>query len=121
MPSRTEFRGYYHLRNWKAIGFSLALVALATPQETPRLLQEGRNAFGEKDWVKAERLFQEAVRALPNRVWPYKWLGMTYAAQEKYELAEQPFRRACEMDPKEPDACYYWARTLYSLSRFEAA
>ena len=46
---------------------------------------------------------------------------MTYAAQEKYELAEQPFRRACEIDPKEPDACYYWARTLYSLSRFEAA
>jgi tetratricopeptide (TPR) repeat protein len=109
------------LHNWKAIGFSLALVALATPQETPRLLQEGRNAFGEKDWARAERIFQEAVRALPNRVWPYKWLGMTYAAQEKYELAEQPFRRACEIDPKEPDACYYWARTLYSLSRFTAA
>jgi hypothetical protein len=46
---------------------------------------------------------------------------MTYAAQEKYLLAEQPFQRACNIDPKEPDVCYYWGRTLYSLSRFDAA
>ena len=76
---------------------------------------------GDQDWPKAERLFTEAIRSAPNRAWPYKWLGMTYAAQEKYELSEPPFRRACEIDPKEPDVCYYWGRTLFSLSRFDAA
>lgn len=82
---------------------------------------EGRNAFQHKDWARAERIFRDAIRAEPGRAWAYKWLGMTYAAQEKYEIAEQPFRRACEIDQKEPDACYYWGRALYSLSRFEAA
>jgi hypothetical protein len=87
----------------------------------PRLLQEGRAAFRDTDWPKAERVFAEAINSEPNRAWPYKWLGMTYAAQEKFALSEPPFRRACEIDPKEPDVCYYWGRTLFSLSRFEAA
>ena len=65
--------------------------------------------------------FLQAVKAAPNSATAHKWLGMTYAAQEKFVLAEQPFRRACNIDPKEPDVCYYWGRTLYSLSRFDAA
>ena len=101
---------------------AIALLATWSPSQVPpRLLQDGRNAFRDKDWAKAERLFAEAVRSQPDAAWPYRWLGMTYAAQEKFGLAEQPFRRACEIDPKEPDACYYWGRTLYSLSRFDAA
>ena len=46
---------------------------------------------------------------------------MTYAAQEKFLAAGAHFRRACELDQKESDACYYWGRTLFSLSRFEPA
>ena len=107
-----------------AIGILLTvgiLVSLAPSQVLPRLLEDGRNAFRHKDWLNAERLFLEAINSQPNRAWPYKWLGMTYAAQEKFEQAERPFRRACEIDSKEPDACYYWGRTLYFLSRFDAA
>jgi tetratricopeptide (TPR) repeat protein len=93
----------------------------ASPQMPSNLLQEGRRAFGEKDWKNAEAAFLQAVKAAPNSATTYKWLGMTYAAQEKYALAEQPFHRACEIDRKEPDVCYYWGRTLYSLSWFDAA
>ena len=82
------------------------LAASASPQKPSRLFEEGSDAFRNKDWDRAERLFTEAIRTTPNRAEPYKWLGMTYAAQEKYERAEQPFRRACEIDPKAPDVCY---------------
>jgi tetratricopeptide (TPR) repeat protein len=47
--------------------------------------------------------------------------GNDVCAQAKFALSEPPFRRACEIDPKELDVCYYWARTLFSLSRFDAA
>src|ERR1044071_5529793 len=104
------FRRYYHLPRWKAIGVLIFVFLLcrATPQSTARLLKEGRQAFREKDWAKAEALFTEAARSEPNSAVPYKWLGMAYAAQEKFVFAEPPFRRACELDPKEPDVCYYW-------------
>src|SRR3954470_23109180 len=122
-PQKAGFRRYYHLRRGNAIGILTVgiLVSLAPSQVLPRLLEEGRNAFRDQDWPNAERLFLEAINSQPNRAWPYKWLGMTYAAQEKFELSEPPFRRACEIDPKEPDVCYYWGRTLFSLSRFDAA
>ena len=111
------------MRHGNAIGIlAIGLLASWAPsQVAPRLLQEGRIAFRNQDWPKAERLFLEAIQSEPNRAWPYKWLGMTYAAQEKFELSELPFRRACEIDSKEPDVCYYWGRTLFSLSRFDAA
>ena len=79
------------------------------------------NAFRVKDWPRAEWLFLEAIRAQPASAPAHKWLGMTYAVQEKFVLSEGPFRRACELDQREPDACYYWGRTLFSLSRFELA
>lgn len=103
------------MTKWKAI------VLLASSQLQPAGLQQGQNAFRAKDWPRAERLFAEAVRSQPMSAVAHKWLGMTYAAEEKFVLAEAPFRRACELDRNEPEACYYWGRTLFSLSRFEAA
>ena len=121
-PPKADFRRYYHLRRRNTIGVLAIgiLASWASSQMLPRLLQEG-NAFRDQDWPKAERLFGEAITTEPDRALPYKRLGMTYAAQAKFALSEPPFRRACEIDPKELDVCYYWARTLFSLSRFDAA
>ena len=44
---------------------------------------------------------------------------MVYTAQQKFEAAEAPFRRACEIDPREELACYYLGRADYALSRYE--
>ncbi|MCC6591269.1 MAG: VCBS repeat-containing protein [Bryobacterales bacterium] len=87
--------------------------------QTP--FERGQAAFQVKDWPAAERWFAEALRALPSDAAVHKWLGMTYAAQEKFVLAEAPFRRACELKPTDPDACYYHGRTLYVLGRLEPA
>jgi enediyne biosynthesis protein E4 len=103
------------LRIWKAIALLTAAPGLTN------LLQQGQNAFRAKDWPAAERSFTQAVRTQPRSALANKWLGMTYAAQEKYLQAEPPFRKACELDPREPDVCYYWGRALFTLSRFEAA
>ncbi len=84
-------------------------------------LQPGQRAFRDKDWPSAQRLFAEAIRLEPANPAAHKWLGMTFAAQEKYLDAELPFRRSCELAPADPDTCYYWGRTLFTLSRFEAA
>ena len=53
------------------------------------------------------------------RIW--KALGVAYAAQKMYPLAEPAFQRACELAPRLEDACYYHARALYALDRYEDA
>src|SRR6266852_1963778 len=100
--------------------YSKAIVFLAA-QALSTVVQQGQNAFRARDWPRAEWLFLEAIRAQPASAPAHKWLGMTYAAQGKFVLSEGPFRRACELDQREPDACYYRGRTLFSLSRFELA
>jgi len=84
-------------------------------------LDRGQEAFRRQDWVEAEHAFVEAIRTRPNEAPGYKWLGMTYAAQEKYLQAEPLFRQACRLAATDPDACYYHGRTLYTLSRFTEA
>jgi tetratricopeptide (TPR) repeat protein len=51
----------------------------------------------------------------------WKATGVERAARGDYAGAVEPFHRACLMDPKLPDACLYFGRTLYLLDRFEDA
>jgi Flp pilus assembly protein TadD len=53
------------------------------------------------------------------RVW--KALGVAHAAQGDYGSAEPAFGRACALDPRLRDACYYHGRALYALDRYEAS
>jgi tetratricopeptide (TPR) repeat protein len=48
----------------------------------------------------------------------WKAMGVAHAARGDYAGAEEPFHRACLLDPKLPDACLYFGRTLYLLDRF---
>jgi len=43
---------------------------------------------------------------------------VAYASQKQYAEAAPAFRRACELDAKLEDACYFWGRALYGLDRF---
>jgi Tfp pilus assembly protein PilF len=70
---------------------------------------------------EAEILLQQLLAADPNSAAAWKWLGVTYASQSRYHEAEGPFRAACRLAPKDPDACYFLGRCLYSQNRFEAA
>jgi len=46
---------------------------------------------------------------------------MAYVVQEKYEMAEAPFRRACALNSREENACYYLGQVYYTLNRFPEA
>jgi enediyne biosynthesis protein E4 len=85
----------------------------------PDQIQRGQEAFRRGDWPEAEKSFLAAAQEKPRNANAFKWLGMVYAAQEKFALAEPQFRRACEIDPREDLACYYLGRADYALSRFE--
>ena len=72
--------------------------------------------FAAGTYQAAESALQQAVREQPGGRLAQKLLGLSYSAQEKYALAEQPLRRAREIDPQEENACYYLGRVYYSLN-----
>ncbi|MGA3238283.1 MAG: tetratricopeptide repeat protein, partial [Bryobacteraceae bacterium] len=113
-------RGRRVLKTAAALLAPIALIALglAAPAGSDAM-QRGQAAFRRGDWAEAEKSFLAAVREKPGSAAALKWLGMVYTAQNKFDLAESPFRRACEIDPREELACYYLGRADYALSRYE--
>src|SRR5216683_1295269 len=100
---------WFHLPVWVGI-----LACAGGADDT--LLRQGLDAFSRRDFAAAERAFAGLARQRPGaQAW--KLLGMTYIAQEKYNQAEEPCRRACQLDPREENACYYLGRVYYTLSR----
>jgi Tfp pilus assembly protein PilF len=87
--------------------------------QPPATLDRAAAAFTRRDFGTAEQVCLEVIQREPKRVQAHKLLGMVYAAQERFADAEAPFRRACELDAREENACYYLGRTLYALSRFQ--
>jgi Flp pilus assembly protein TadD len=85
----------------------------------PDQMQSGQEAFRRGDWPAAETHFLAASHDNPRNASAFEWLGMVYAAQQKFALAEEQFRRACELNPRDPLACYYLGRANYALSRYE--
>jgi tetratricopeptide (TPR) repeat protein len=80
--------------------------------------------------VKSEALLQVVFEAVaiglalsldPSSVAAWIEQGMARVAEGKLEAALEPFRRACELGPKDQDACYYLARNLFALNRSDAA
>jgi tetratricopeptide (TPR) repeat protein len=51
----------------------------------------------------------------------WKALGAARAGEGRLEAAVEPFQRACELDPKDEDTCYYLGRALFALNRYTAA
>ncbi len=47
--------------------------------------------------------------------------GVALASKGDYRAAILHFAEACRLNAREPDACYYWGRALYSSDRFEEA
>ena len=79
-----------------------------------RLIEEGK-------LQQAVARLQLAVKQSPAKAQPWKALGVAYAMAGDYAAAELPFEMACGLDKKLPDACYFWARALYALNKFEPA
>ncbi|MDZ7639485.1 MAG: tetratricopeptide repeat protein [Bryobacterales bacterium] len=97
----------------------LASAAISFAQ-TPaaQAIDHGVAAMGQGDFAGAEQAFRRAVEAEPKNARAWKALGVAFAAQGVHAEASEPFSKACALDRKEADACYYLARNHYLLNRF---
>ena len=85
------------------------------------LYQQGAESFRLGRIDDAITAFEEAVRLAPADARAWKGLGVAHAARGNYKSAEQPLRKACEIDPRDPDVCYYLGLASYNLGRYENA
>jgi Tfp pilus assembly protein PilF len=85
------------------------------------LYQQGIAAIQRGAAAEALKPLNRAVELEPRNALYRKALGVAYAAQELYRDAEEQFGAACRLDPSLADVCYYHARALYALNRFEPA
>jgi Flp pilus assembly protein TadD len=83
--------------------------------------EQGVALIEKRQFDAAIPLLARAAAARPGDAQVHKALGVAHAARNDYELAEPAFGRACELDAKLLDACYYHGRALYALNRFDAA
>jgi tetratricopeptide (TPR) repeat protein len=57
----------------------------------------------------------------PSSAAEWKAAGIAEVGANKLDAAVTAFGKACELDPKDEDACYFLARTLSSLDQWEKA
>lgn len=97
------------------------LIAKAAAATAEKPFDEGVRLAGEGKWPEARAKFEAVVQAEPRNATAWKALGVTLGKLEEMAAAEEALNQSCKLDPKLPDACYYWARSLYTLNRFESA
>ncbi len=85
------------------------------------VFEEGVQLSSLGKWVEARAKFAEAARLEPRRAVAWKALGVAAGKVGDAVEAEEALRRGCELDPKLEDVCFYHARGLYALNRFEDA
>jgi len=94
---------------------------LAAAQTTPAPsdYDQGAALIQKNQFAAAIPFLNRTVESHPKDARAWKALGVAYAAQGMFELAEHPFGQACKLDPKLDDACYFYGRALYTLNRFQ--
>jgi Flp pilus assembly protein TadD len=109
---------------WPALVW-LALTPAAWPQtaveSADALYRSGVECFESGQMECAEQRFERVVELRPQGPRGWKDLGAVYAATGRHLKAQDSFRKACELDRREPDACYYLARNRYLLNQFDEA
>lgn len=72
-------------------------------------------------FIEARAAFEKAVQIAPRHAEAWKALGVAAGQMGDVADAEEAFRKSCEIAPRLEDACYYHARSLYTLNRFVPA
>ncbi len=94
--------------------FSLALAAQTAYDRGAALLRERRID-------EAIAAFEQALQRSPRSAPALRGLGVAHAYRGDNKLAEEPLRGACEIDPHDPDGCFYYGLASYNLGRYDNA
>jgi len=104
---------------------SLALVgaalAASAMQEAKQQYQPALDLLRQGKFHEARIALEQVVAADPKSAPAWLALGVAHAAQGDYPAAVPAFARACALQPKLPDACFYHGRALYLVNRFSEA
>lgn len=99
----------------------ILLLAFLLADDPAELYRQGMRLLADHQPAAAIESFQRALQLRPTDAVTWRALGVAHASRGDYESAEEPFHRACLLDPLLSDACLYFGRTLYLLDRFEPA
>jgi protein O-GlcNAc transferase len=69
----------------------------------------------------ARPLLERATGIAPANPQAWKMLGLVSTSDGDFQTATSALAKACDLAPNDDEACYYLARNLYALGRFEAA
>jgi Flp pilus assembly protein TadD len=83
------------------------------------LYKRGVEAFERGQAAEAVQVLNQAAELAPDNAQVWKALGVVYASRGDFERAADPFSKACALASQLRDACYFHARNLYALNRFE--
>lgn len=83
--------------------------------------RKGAAYFERGQYKEAVAQFEAATRLAPADARAWKSLGVIHAAQGNFKPAEGPLRTACQLDPRDKDACYYLGLASYNLGQYESA
>jgi tetratricopeptide (TPR) repeat protein len=75
--------------------------------------------FGRQDWQAAIDEYHKAIAINPEFSQPYNQLGYALRFLERYDEAEQAFKKYVELIPKEPNPYDSYAELLLKRGRFE--
>lgn len=71
-----------------------------TREKVDNLLEQGRNAFTQKNFNEAEQYFLQVIEIDPNDATTYNDLGVLYSdVKHDYHKAEEYYHKALEIDP----------------------
>jgi Flp pilus assembly protein TadD len=99
----------------------VATLLFAAVVSAAELYQQGSSLFQTGKFEEAAARFEQARQLTPQDARVLKALGTSYAAFGDHERASEPLERSCRIDSGLEDVCYYHARNLYALNRFESA
>jgi Flp pilus assembly protein TadD len=83
--------------------------------------ERGATLFRNGHYEEAATVFEELTATEPRNARGWRGLGIAHASRGNYRLAEAPLRRACEIDSRVQDGCYYYGLASYNLGRYQNA
>jgi gluconolactonase len=115
----TATHSVYRLRA-KARGFDPAVHAYG-PATHAAALEAGLEHFRAGRYAAARPFLEQAVALGQEDAGTWKLLGLAASSSGDLDAGANAFREACELAPRDEDACYYLARNLFALGHYEAA
>lgn len=113
-------------------GMQATLIATASPESekkaapppptsVEKLISEANESYMSKDFEKAAKLYQDALRAEPKNVTALIGLGITRQRENKHAEAEVALQKALAYDPANEPAAFALGVTYFKQERWKDA